>query len=464
MKNKKQTSKKQNNRSSEKQFMKTMIITGVVGLSVMMITMIYIVNLFGSKKVSVPKEPSIPVTTIEPEEVIEEKMVKGVIHEKGSQGKNIKIWDVQENEYVKVKIKSGSQLQDSYGKPMILQEIKVGDIVETTYEKNNKNVITMKKSPSAWTKAKVTNMKIDTENRKMTLGNDTYTYTSNLIVIDDLLEVKDIRAIHDFDTVEIKGINNTIWAVQILQSAGYLKLSNMPTVEGTIEIDNNRVYQLGEIQDNIGLPQGEHKVVIQMVGYEPFVEQVNITPEVVYEIDLKSIEKAITILEVSVMNTPTDYKVEIDNKSYKKGVKIEVTPGSHRLKVTADGFDTIERTVELGAGDQRIEVTLQPKEKAGKLEKEPQKQQKPKPDKEEKNDKDDKEEIQTVQIIIETEPGDAQVFVSGVYKGTTPALTGLKPGEYNISIEKEGYSTLYTTIIIDSSNRQKSFLYTLEKE
>ena len=103
-------------------------------------------------------------------------------------------------------------------------------------------------------------------------------------------------------------------------------------------------------------------------------------------------------------------------------------------------------------------VTLQPKEKPGEG------PQKPKLDKEGKNDKDNKEETQTVQIIIETDPGGAQVFVSDVYKGITPTLTGLKPGEYNISIEKEGYTTLYTTVIIDISNKQKSFLYTLEKE
>ena len=77
--NKKPTNKKLNNRSSEKQFMKTMIITGVVGLSVMMVTMIYIVNLFGTEKVNAPKEPSIPITTIEAEGVMEEKMVKGTL-------------------------------------------------------------------------------------------------------------------------------------------------------------------------------------------------------------------------------------------------------------------------------------------------------------------------------------------------------------------------------------------------
>ena len=237
----------------------------------------------------------------------------------------------------------------------------------------------------------------------------------------------------------------------------------MPIQEGVMEIDNNRIYQLEEIKDDIPLSQGEHKIVVQMKGYHPFVEKVNIKEAVVYEIDLQNVEKSMSNLVVNVINTPVDYKIEINQQTYKKDEAIQVTPGSYRLKITADGFNPFERQIELKEGDQRIDVTLEEKEKELENDSD-QVPELPKPKPENKAEEEKEEEIRTVQIIIETEPEEAQVFVSGVYKGTTPALTGLKPGEYNISIEKEGYATLYTTIIIDGSNKQKSFLYMLEKQ
>ena len=403
-----------------------------------------------------------PIVTVATESVVANKAIKGVIHEKGSQGKNIKVWDIQDGEYIKMKIKDNTQLKDSYGKPMSIQEVQIGEVVEITYESKSKDVVTIQKSPSAWTKSDIIGLEIDAKNKKMTLGNNVYDYTSNTLITNDKLEVVDTSAIGELDTLRLQGINNTVWSVQILQSPGYIKLSNMPTQKGTIEIDNNQIYPLEEIQDNISLSQGEHKIVIQMQGYEPFVEQVNIIQDVVYEIDLKNIEKAISNIEINVVNTPTDYTVQIDNKPYKKGEPIQIQPGTYTLKLTADGFKALERQIQLEAGDQRIDITLQPEQ--GNPEPGGNKVDKEEKDKDKDKDKDKEEEIKTVQIIIETEPSQAQVFVSGVYKGTTPALTGLKPGEYNISIEKEGYSTLYTTIMIDSSNRQKSFLYTLEKE
>lgn len=454
--------KKPVKRSSEKQFIRTMIITGVVGLSIMMITMLYIIKAFGTKKVDIKNEPSIPPTTKETEVAVENKATRGIIHDKGAQGKNIKVWDIQESQYIQMKIKDNTQLKDSYGKPMSIQEVQIGEILEITYEAKSKDVIAIQKSASAWTKSDVMGLEIDVQNKTITLGNNIYEYTSNMLITNNQREVVDITAIGEFDTLRLEGMNNMIWSIQVLESPGYIKLSNIPTQEGTIEIDNNQIYPLEGIEENIPLSQGAHKIVIQMQGYHPFVEQVNIIEDVVYEIDLKDVEKAISTLQINVVNTPVDYMVQIDNKRYKKGEAVQVEPGTYTLKLTADGFEPFERKIELKAGDQLLDITLETKQEQAEQPKSEPEQSKPQT--ENKTDQDNKEEIKTVQIIIETEPAQAEVFISGVYKGVTPALTGLKPGEYNISIEKEGYSTLYTTIIIDSSNRQKSFLYTLEKE
>jgi len=442
-------------RSSEKKFINTMIITGVIGVSVMMITMLVVINMFGTKKAGIKKEPVISDNLIASKPVAINKTIQGVIHGRDRQGYKIKVWDVENGQHIAIKVKDNTELQDSYGKPMSMQEVQIGDIVEITYEAESKDVVSMQKSARSWTKSDILQAEMDVENKKITVGNTVYEYTVNTIITDYNLEEISIKDIGKFDTLKIQGINQTIWSVQVLKSPGYIKLANLPIQEGTVEIDNNRIYILEEMEDSIPLPQGEHKIVIQMKGYIPFVEHVNIIQDEIYEINLKDVEKAMSNLDIYVINTPEDYTVQMDNKRYKKDELIELQPGTYTLKLTAKGFETFEKEIELEAGDQRIEVTLEEKVEQEKPEEE-------KPVTEEP--KEGEEEIKTVQIIIETEPSQAQVFVGGVYKGATPALTGLKPGEYNISIEKEGYTTLYTTIVIDGTNKQKGFLYTLQKE
>ena len=451
-------------KSSQKQFIKTMIITGVLGLSIMMIVMLYMIKLFGQKKAAVVAEPLTPIIgNISSEDVeVEAEEIRGVVHEIGAKRKRITIWDIEEKQHIKMSIKDKTQMTDRYGKPMSIQEIELGDIVEITYQAKQKDILTIQKSAKAWIKSELLEIDINAQSKTIKIGNTKYDYTSDLMVINDELEKIDINNINNLDTLTIKGLDNTIWSIQVVKSAGYLKLSNIPTTEGTIEIGNNIIYRLEEIEDNIPLSGGQHKIVIRMEGYKPFVKHINISTKQIEELNLEEVEEAVADLKLMVTNPGVDYKIYIDNKTYRKEEAIKVKPGQYTLKVAAEGFKTYEGEIELEEGSRRINISLQSDHESAVPEAGGQNtnQESPKAD----SNPSPIEEIKTVQIIIETDPADAQLFVNGVYKGKTPTLTGLKPGEYSITLEKEGYSSLYSTIIIDASNAQKGFLYTLQKE
>lgn len=445
--------KKTIKKSSEKQFIKTMIITGVIGLSIMMITMLYVIKIFGSKKVNTPPKELL-TETITPKSVPVSTTINGVVHGTLQEGKNIKIWDIKQEEYINIVIANETEIKDSYGKPMTAREIQVGEIMEVTYDIDTKIAVTIRKNTIAWTKTGVNGAEINHTNETITIGNEIYSYTSNLIVNNEEMETIKINTIGEHDTLTLKGMDKTVWSITITQSPGYIKVFNSPVEEGSIEIDNNRIYSLEEINESIPLPAGEHKVVIKLRGYEPIVENVNITKDAVYNIDLKDAKQTISNLSINVVNTAKEYTAQIDNKRYKKGEIIKLPSGEYTLRITAKDFETFEQKVNLESGDQLIDVILQPKNDS--------------PENKKDNDKKDETEKpkqnKTVQIIIETEPEGAQVYINGVHKGITPTLTGLKAGEYSVSIEKSGYSSLNTIIVVDDSNAQRAFLYTLQKE
>ena len=463
--------KRQKKKSSQKQFMQTMIITGILGLSIMMIIMLYMIKLFGPKKAEIVPEHLAPVIENKKEEDVDSKELKGVVHEIGIKKTNIKIWDIKDKEYLVMYIKDKSQITDSYGKPMSIQEIELGDIVEVTYESKKKTILTIQKSAKSWTKTGVSQIDINTNNQTIQIGNSKYDYSKDIIITNSDLKVMELEDINSLDTLVVKGIDNTVWSIQVVQSAGYLKLSNIPTRKGSLEVGNNTIYRLGEIGESIALPSGENKIVIRMEGYQPFVKQVRISANEIQELDLKGVEEAVANLKIRVVNTETDYEAVISNRTYKKDEAIMLQPGTHTLKIISEGFKTFEMDIQLEEGDRQINISLEAKEEVKpELEGEKLNQEKPADEKSDKEppktseEEKPEEEIKTVQIVIETDPTGAQVFLNGVNKGTTPTLTGLKPGEYSITIEKEGYSPLYSTIIIDASNAQKGFLYTLQEE
>lgn len=467
--------------SRETQFMRTMIITGLVGLGVMVFATLYMFKLFGGEKTGA-KVLDDPLISLGQDSVVEEpagQKMRALIYDLGFANKNIKAWDLDQNKLTKFYIKDKTQLEDQYGKLMSRQEIQVGEIVDIIYEDKTKTILRLTKSPNAWTKSALVGTEINTDDKTIKINNTRYDYKDSLLVLDENFKAMDLSEINNLDTLTIKGIGDTIWSIRVEEAAGYLKLLNLKTREGSIEIGNKQRFLLSEIEEHLALPAGNHKVVVRMEGYEPFADQVTISLNQVEEIDLGQVKEIMSELRVKVINTSTDYEVEIKDKTYKKGDLIKIKPGQYRIKVRAADFKTAEMDIELKQGPQNLNIRLEKEEEpeeqeeggqqtqAGsqKTDKPKTSQDKTSSDRVNQNEEPPvEEEIKTVQIIIETDPTGAEVFVAGVSKGTTPALTGLKPGEYSITIEKEGYSPLYSTIIIDASNAQKGFLYTLQEE
>lgn len=67
---------------------------------------------------------------------------------------------------------------------------------------------------------------------------------------------------------------------------------------------------------------------------------------------------------LSVTAKPNDARIVVDKQSYstKEATKITLTPGSHRVAIALDGFNTIEQTITMGwQDDQSINYQLTPK-------------------------------------------------------------------------------------------------------
>ncbi|MGL4362345.1 MAG: PEGA domain-containing protein [Cellulosilyticaceae bacterium] len=435
-----------------KLFVKSMIVTGIVGLATLMITMFIGIKWFVGKETSKenPKEQVSTEQNNSPVEVFNSNII-GVL--KDIKNDEIIVYDIEKKQSVKMQIVDSTKIKDVYGKTMPISQLEIGEVLNLTYDVKEDKLIEIQTSIQSWTKTEMKNVKIDRSNRKIEIGQNNYKYTENLLIKDTEGETISIYQLKDYDTIELKGIDDVVHSIKVLKEEGYLKLEGISMREGRIEINTNRQISFENITENIPLSAGVHKIVIHMPGYEVISEEIEILPKEIFAVDLSQIAKAKTKLSVQVLDGVNDYTVKIEGKTYKKGEIIELEQGEIEVEVQAEGYMPWSRNVRLNEENMSLAVTLEPipvvEEETPKVE--------------ESVDTND-QAVSSYNINFTTEPGSAEVFINGVSRGQTPINVELQLGTYNIEFVKEGYNNYETNIIVDNSDTQNNYYYLLQAE
>lgn len=69
---------------------------------------------------------------------------------------------------------------------------------------------------------------------------------------------------------------------------------------------------------------------------------------------------------------------------------------------------------------------------------------------------------ETVEITIDTNPPNAEIFIAGVSKGKTPKTMNLLPGTYDLVAFRSGYQLIEDKIVINANEKLKNFSYKLK--
>lgn len=139
--------------------------------------------------------------------------------------------------------------------------------------------------------------------------------------------------------------------------------------EGTIKLDaKDYAGALVEFQaanELIPAPQAQEKIAIcydgmneipkAIAAYEAFIEQAKDKPKLAQDVE-RAKERIETLkrapVPVNVVSDPPSAQVEVDGEAQMGATPLEIklTPGTHKVKVSAPGFETIEKEVEVKPG------------------------------------------------------------------------------------------------------------------
>jgi hypothetical protein len=111
----------------------------------------------------------------------------------------------------------------------------------------------------------------------------------------------------------------------------------------------------GQAPQNLELRAGSHTIRVEREGYEPFEREVQVIPGRTFRLAARLEAEAPRLRIDSDIPGAT---VFLDRKPI-GATPLEargVAPGSHRLTVTAEGFEMYSETIELGSGPQQVMV------------------------------------------------------------------------------------------------------------
>ena len=138
------------------------------------------------------------------------------------------------------------------------------------------------------------------------------------------------------------------------QSASANLFSNVGTLEIKSTPDNANVFldgtPRGKTPFSEKIEQGEHKIRVELKGYNPHAQNVVVTKE-----SKKDVSVTLQLLpgRLNVKTNPTDASVTLNDRQCQNSpVEIkDLAPGDYKLKVEKEGCDPVEKDIRITAGE-----------------------------------------------------------------------------------------------------------------
>lgn len=422
-----------------------MIITAVIGLSVLMIMMFIGIKYYVNKNDNSALKVSNEINKKEPKVEYSSNSIALV---RSLTSNELVAFDTEAKTQITRPINQSTKFSDAYGNAIPLHTIKPGDLVELVFQPDREKILAINKTSKTWEKPRLDSIKMDVTKRQIEIAKTIYQFTDDTLFFNTEGRSISANLIGEYDVLTLQGIADTVWSVKVLEQTAQIALIDLPSVEGRIEINRSRMIALKDLAGPIQITPGTHKLVIDITGYESVVQDITLDSGEYREISLKDAKEAFASLNIHVTNQIENYIIKVGDNTFNKGDVISVKQGEYQVLVEATGYKPWTRTLKLDGSNDYLTITL---------EQEVEQTQQP-------------EQTQPVQsnpvyaINISTEPAGAYVYIGGVYKGQTPFTTSVPVGDYDILLEKAGYQNYYTSIIIDNSDSRNNFLYVLTPE
>ncbi|MCL2386422.1 MAG: PEGA domain-containing protein [Defluviitaleaceae bacterium] len=307
-------------------------------------------------------------------------------------------------------------LTDRWGNPMNFAGLRAGNIVDIGYDPRSIEIVTLSTNRQSRELNSRTNVQVDVENWEVTLGGDVWNFNSQTLVL-NRGENFSAGLIRPIDSITLVTHGDTVWLMQVEAAHGFLQVANTDTVtNGSIMIGNARLYRLSQVNEDIVLPEGTHRIIVEGDNIEPFIiEDLVITQGEITRINLGDAEPRAAFLHIQV--NPADAQVFVNGQLHEEAGPVEVVFGEQFVRVERHGFIPQEQRFEISNNVHVISFDLV-------------------------------EIIHENTLVIFTSPTNAEIFINNVFIGHSTLTHRVSAGTLDIVARLQGYTDSRLTITV----------------
>lgn len=388
-----------------------------------------------------------------------------ILMKKDGEAKTFQVRRLSTGEEYEIRYEGTIPILNKYGSPISVAELNCGEIMDITYSKHSGSVSRMQISSGNWSLTGMSEFEIDERHKKMTLMGEAYQFDTGVPVFsgDEQVELMDVT---EMDTLTVKGYNRRVSSIIVEKGHGYLRVQNDAYfVGGFIEVGQKIIRPITE-EMLLPVPEGSYKVRVTNRGYAG-EENVQIKRDEETKLDLSKIEiEEVAIGHIQFELSPAYAQLYVDGEitDYEERVPLEF--GTHRIRVEAAGYKTVETNIKIGNDYANVEIALDLSDSAeeatdmtpeGSLGKN---NENPASTDEDTTTDTESETVTAADIstisgnhkIIVEQPEGVEVYLDGNYIGVAPVSTGKVTGSHTITLSKSGYQTKSYTIYVDNMN------------
>lgn len=353
---------------------------------------------------------------------------------------SLSLFGIDRNESMTLSYDGATIIQDKYGSPMSIAQLREGDIAAITYNKDLERLGAITLSGDAWRYEGISKYSFNQGNGSVTIGEENYGLESNVFAFSAGRPIELDQIIHQ-DVLTFNGMGNKVMSITVDQGHGYLELINDEALlGGWIEVGQTLISQIAPDM-LLTIPEGAYTVRLSGEGIDETrdvtIERDKITSLDLGDIEIPAPDSGVVIFEI----TPDNASVSVDGESVKTAYPVRLSLGLHMVTAETSGYDSLSQYIQVDGND-TLTVKMDLAEQTTVS----------------GNSISSGEESKKAQITIEAPVG-ADVYQDNLYMGIAPVTYDKTPGEHTITLRKAGYITRSHNIVVADDGRDAAYSF-----
>jgi len=301
------------------------------------------------------------------------------------------------------------------GSDMTFAQLRVGQIVEISYNSNTSAITTVRESVHAREFVSRDNILVNLENQTISIGHDVFFFNSQTLVMHNGAPIT-IGQISVHDSITVVALGQYAWNINLDASHGFLDITNSEQiVNGRITVGGMHPIPFSEIAEPLILSEGAHHITIQGNNIATFSQNIVISQAQTLPLNLGNVELLMATL--SIVTTPEDTRVFINGERVTMPSPVTIPFGEHTILVEHDDYYSYQRLISVVDPISYAVFELEAVQRTGTMR-------------------------------IYTIPSNAEIFVNGIPVGRSVLTQVFEAGTHTIMARMPGFADYTAHITI----------------